>query len=125
MKVRFLGGSGIDKDSCKGKRRSPHYDNLEYLDNNPKIKIMMTNALKPYFNNFFNNKPYLNSGKVSIEVCKTINLPDDQFHHGLVGSLIYDTFFMINPEDYGLSLNAEVIASKGEDQHFVDYFMPN
>lgn len=125
MKIKFLGKSGNDNTNGKGKKKSPHYDNLEYLENNQQIKSDMENALVPYFDDFFNTKPYLNSGKVSVEVCDTINLPDDKFHHGLVGSLIYDTFIKIDATQYGLSTTTEVIASKGEDQHYVDYFLPH
>ena len=125
VKIKFLGKSGNSNTSGGGRRRSPHYDNLEYLDNNPALKANIENAIRPYFNTFFYTNPYLNSGKVSIEVCIALNIPDDQFHHGLVGSLIYDKFIKVNPATYGLSLNTELIASKGEDQHYVDYFLPH
>lgn len=125
MKIKFLGKSGDENTNSKGKKKSPHYDNLEYLDNNQPIKSDMENALVSYFDDFFNIKPYLNSGKVSVEVCDNINLPDDKFHHGLVGSLIYDTFTKIDATQYGLATTTEVIASKGEDQHYVDYFLPH
>lgn len=124
MKIKFLGQSGNWDLSSKGRVRSPHYDNLEYLNNNPTLKEKIENVLTPYFNNFFYTNPYLNSGKVAVEVCRKINILDDQFNHGLVGSLIYDTFLRINPSIYGLSNNYEIIASKGQGQHYVDYFLP-
>lgn len=125
MKIRFLDRSGNDNTGGSGGGKTPHYDNLEYLNKNPNLKANIMNALNPYFNDFFYINPYLNSGKVSVEVCRAINIPDDQFHHGLVESLIYDTFIKINPVTFGLNLDTELIASKGDDQHYVDYFLPH
>ncbi|NRY63798.1 hypothetical protein [Clostridium beijerinckii] len=124
MKIRFLDKLGNDNIGWDGRRRSPHKHNLDYLENNLTLKSNMVNELKEYINDFFYIKPYLNSGKVSVEVCNATNVPNDQFHHGLVGSLIYDTFLKIDPRTYNLNLNTEIIASKGADQHYVDYFMP-
>src|SRR5690554_6152588 len=111
MKIRFLCSAGNFHVCKSGRGRSPHYSNLQYLGNNPALKTKIQNALGPYFNDFFSADPYLNSGKVSAEVCRSINVSDDQFHHGLVGSLIYESFRNINPTTYGLDANCEVVAS--------------
>ncbi|WP_294181028.1 hypothetical protein [uncultured Clostridium sp.] len=123
MKIRFLGKSGNSGNGGKRRGISQHQVNLQYLNNHSILKTNMMNALTPYIDSFFNIDRYLNSGKVSARVCEEINVLNNEFYHGLVGSLIYDAFVKINPAMYGLSLFKEITASKGEDQRYFDYFV--
>ncbi len=123
MKIKFLNKAGKCDEKKSTKKDSPHYDNLDFLDRNPTLKNSIAQELVPYFDSFFYTRPYMNSGEVSVTVCKNLNLPDDAFNHSLVGSQIYETFKDVDPTSYGISRDTELIASKGEEQHYVDYFL--
>jgi len=124
----FLNKSGKYEEDRNTKKNSQHWDNIDYLDKHSNIKNSINNNIQPYIDKFFKDfilygKAYLNSGAVSVAVCKSINLPADSQHHSLVGSLLYEAFKKISPNSYGLCENTVLIASKGEQQHWVDYFI--
>ncbi|HQK54412.1 MAG TPA: hypothetical protein PLA73_09280 [Sedimentibacter sp.] len=124
MRIKFLNKTGMLDESKSKKKSSPHYDNLDFLEKDTNLRDNINKALDPYFDAFFNIRPYMHSGQVSVEVCKQLNIADDSFHHGLVGSLIYELFKNLDPVAYGLPKDTELVASKGDEQHYVEYFLP-
>lgn len=127
MKIKFLKKDGYVIDKNTAIRKSPHLDNLKYLSNNPILDGKIRYYIKQHIHIFLQSiliakDGYLNSGGVSVNVCNSASLPQDKFHHGLAGSALLDELEGIDPTQYNLSGNITVVASKGQDQTWFDYF---
>lgn len=127
MLIKYLKKNGNVIDKQMAVRNTPHQENLSFLKSNPKMNTSIRREVREYIDGFLKNiannqDSYINSGNVATKVCAFLNLPQDKFHHGLVGSVLLDEFEMADSSIYGLNSNLTVIASKGEDQTWFDYF---
>lgn len=128
MKVKFFKKDNSLTDKATSLLNSPHQENLEYLSRHPALQQSLQGELDKHIDVFLQavaqhrNRAYMNSGYVAVKVCKNLELPDDKLHHGLVGSLLLEELERRDPTASNLPLDLTIIASKGEDQTWFDYF---
>jgi hypothetical protein len=119
MRIVYLNKNGQLR---KANERLPtaHQENLEYLERHHELHQQVLEKIHQRIDQFVNvmrseGDAYLNSGEVAVSVCTALQLDQSNFNHGLVGSAL-------NVELGHREEPFTVIASKGEDQTWFDYF---
>ena len=120
MQIKYLTKNGDLRTPNKA-RPSAHKDNIEFLKKNQEISEKIRGEVTKKIISFIEEiaktgKGYMNSGQVASDVCNELGVPQDTFHHGLVGSALN---LELENTDYDYNL----IASKGEGQTWFDYFV--
>lgn len=125
MKILKKDGNVIDKANTL--RRTPHQNNMAYLNRKNRLK----NAIRAEVINFIkiflqdvvvNKKGYMNSANVAQSVSNSLHLPHDN-KYNLVGSMLFEEIEVYDCTVDGLDKKLIVIASKGDNQHYFDYFV--
>jgi len=127
MNIRYLKKDGNITDKNLSIRNTPHIDNLKYLDRHPELKQRICSSVDTFIHVFLvnileNHVGYLNSGDVAGVTCNNLGLPNDKLHHGYVGSMLLEQL----EQTYSINIRLDnmliIVASKGEDQTWFDYF---
>ena len=127
MQMKILKKDGNVIDKVDALRQTPHQKNMEYLNRN----ISLKNAIRAEVINFIkkflqdvivNKKGYMNSADVAQSVSNILQLPHDN-KYNLVGSMLFEEIEVYDCTVDGLDKKLIVIASKGDNQHYFDYFV--
>lgn len=129
MRVKFLTQSA-DLTVPKSGGKTPHQEKLDYLHNNPNQWDEINDQLRKIVADFFEKyhrtgNAYLNSGSVAQRVCAELGYPQDEFHHGLIGSALLDFFQSADESEYDFPSHKILIASRGEGETWINYFVGN
>ena len=119
MKIKYLNSVGRIIDSST-LIPSAHQENLLILESNANLRQAIMEPARRIVEDFVaevqnSGRGYRNSGEQAEKICRESNLPQDTFHHGLAGSAL-------NQALSSHTADFCVIASKGKDQKWFDYF---
>ncbi|MCX7097945.1 MAG: hypothetical protein NTV43_08595 [Methylococcales bacterium] len=119
MKIKYLNSAGKIIDSSTA-IPSAHQENLRIIRSDPSLHLAIMEPARRIVEDFVteiqsSGRGYKHSGAEAEKICREANLHQDTFHHGLAGSALNDAFSS-HPAGFC------VIASKGEDQKWFDYF---
>lgn len=125
MKILKKDGNVIDKVDALG--RTPHQKNMEYLNRNINLKNSIKAEVIKFIKFFLedvivNKKGYMNSANVACSVSNILQLPHDN-KYNLVGSMLFEEIEAYDCAVDGLDTKLTVIASKGDNQRYFDYFV--
>jgi len=125
MRILKKDGNVTDKVDALG--RTPHQKNMEYLNRNLNLKntisVEVIKRIKEFLQDVNTNQEgYMNSADIAYSVSSILNLPHNN-KYNLVGSILFEEIEAYDCTVDGLDKNLVVIASKGDNQHYFDYFV--
>lgn len=124
MNILFFNKNGELLSKNATLTKTPHRSNIDWLDKKPQIKANLTRALELEIDDFIHEIiKHGNAHRISVSISNKVakavpNVPN----HKIVASLLLELLEKTDPTKYELDSSFTIIASKGEDQKYFDYF---
>lgn len=117
MRIKFVDKKGNLKE-LSARDRDAHKENLEFLASNKELESKIGKKVNKEIDDFFSDgREYMNSAEVASRVAKNAGINSMPNCNGIVGSALLKAWEEYPENGYVL------IASKGEDQRYFDYFI--